>query len=195
MSTQREKLKELIIEFCNKQESRTFTLKQLHSAYGNYEVIGIGGETPQGTVRRILQELARCDFINFVNKRGTYTLQGIELDIEKEILQSTLDENSDLNTREYKVEAFNRDTKLILKAKEVFGYDCFIDRCKNTFLTPKRKPYIEVHHIVPLFQKGEDCLENLSLLCAHHHKMAHFAEKDRTEELQERLLEINCKRM
>ena len=45
----------------------------------------------------------------------------------------------------------------------------------NTFLKEDGSRYIEVHHIVPLHCGGEDGIWNLSVLCAHHHRMAHFA--------------------
>lgn len=41
---------------------------------------------------------------------------------------------------------------------------------------PDGTPYIEVHHIIPLCEGAEDGVWNLSVLCAHHHRMAHFAD-------------------
>ena len=80
---QRGNLKKLIIDFCNQQESRTFSLQSLNLAYGDYNQIGIGGKTPQATVRRLLQELRDERFISFLSESGHYTLRGIEL-LEKE---------------------------------------------------------------------------------------------------------------
>ncbi|MSP28757.1 MAG: HNH endonuclease [Methylococcales bacterium] len=44
------------------------------------------------------------------------------------------------------------------------------------YLREDGTPYIEVHHIIPLCHGGEDGIWNLSVLCAHHHRMAHFAD-------------------
>lgn len=35
-------------------------------------------------------------------------------------------------------------------------------------------PYLEVHHIVPLAENGEDCVENAIALCPNCHRKAHF---------------------
>ena len=65
---------------------------------------------------------------------------------------------------------------MVKLAKEKLGLFCLYPQCHNTFNKNDGKPYIEVHHIVPLHQGGEDGIWNLSVVCAHHHKMAHFAD-------------------
>lgn len=193
--TQKDKLKDLITKYCNQQESRTFSLQSLNDAYGNYDIIRIGGKTPQNTVRRILQELRDEKFLSFLDNSGHYTLRGIDLlDVEKHDLgKITICEEKDLNKKEYIIETCVRNKKLIKETKEKFGYYCMIPDCNNSFLKTDRTPYIEVHHIIPLFQDGEDALWNLSVLCAHHHKMAHFAQENIIKDLQNELLEINKK--
>jgi hypothetical protein len=54
---QRKKLLQLLIEYCNKQGNKTFSIKELSNYYKDYSIIGIGGKTPEATVRRLLQEL------------------------------------------------------------------------------------------------------------------------------------------
>jgi 8-oxo-dGTP pyrophosphatase MutT (NUDIX family) len=66
--------------------------------------------------------------------------------------------------------------KWVKQAIDIFGYNCLFQNCGNTFLREDGIPYIEVHHIIPLCHGGEDGLWNLSVLCAHHHRMAHFAD-------------------
>ena len=51
---------------------------------------------------------------------------------------------------------------------------CMYGICTNTFLKEDGLPYLEVHHSIPLCRGGEDGLWNLSVLCAHHQRMAHF---------------------
>ena len=110
--SQRDKLKKLIIDFCNNQGSRTFTLKQLHSEYSNYSSIAIGGKSPQATVRRLLQELRDINFISFLDNSGHYTLRGIELlESEKDEIK-TIDISRELPIRkEYLIETYVRNTK------------------------------------------------------------------------------------
>ncbi|MDC9714503.1 MAG: HNH endonuclease [Gammaproteobacteria bacterium] len=179
---QRKKLLNLLAEYCNEQGSKTFSLKQLNERYQDYSVIGITGKTPQATVRRLLQELRdKDDLLSFLPKKGFYTLGGEKLDFlldeEKEEL-SNIDLSKETNKEkiEHIRETYFRSTKIVKLAKEVLGTNCLYPKCHNTFLKEDKSPYIEVHHIVPLHKKGIDKIENLSVVCAHHHKMSHFAD-------------------
>lgn len=190
-----EKLKNLIIDFCNKDGSRTFTLEKLHTTYGDYHDIGIGGKTPQATVRRLLQELRDDDFLSFLDNSGHYTLRGIDLlETEKEELQ-TIDLQKEVpEKREYLIETYVRKVEWAKKARAVFGEFCLFKDCKNTFIKNDGIRYIEVHHIIPLHKGGEDGLWNMSVLCAHHHRMAHFSnEKTRVEMEKYLLKKIRCR--
>ncbi len=186
---QREKLKELLVNFCNNRGSRTFSLQDLHQRYTDYNVIDIDGKTPQATVRRLLQELRDEKFVSFLDKSGHYTLRELDLlDDERLDLKNIDISKESLDKKEYLVETYARSAKWAAKAKEVYGNHCLIDECKNSFLTPNNTPYVEVHHIIPLYQGGEDGIWNLSVLCAHHHRMAHFAQKSIADKMQRILL-------
>ncbi len=163
----------------------------MHELGDDYEAIVVGGETPEQTVSRLLQELRDIAFLTFTEDRGNYTVSGILLEKEKEDLATIDVTREDQNKREYLQETYIRSTKLVKLAKEKFGRICFMDDCRNSFLTTTGEAYIEVHHIMPLYKDGEDTLENLSVLCAHHHRMAHFAETNKVLELQARLQQIN----
>jgi len=57
-----------------------------------------------------------------------------------------------------------------------------------------RHKYIEVHHIIPLHAGGVDGIWNLSVVCAHHHKMAHFANIKTRKDIESVLLkETECR--
>ena len=186
---QRERLKQFIIEFCNDKGNRTFSSQDLKKNLVDYSIIGIGGKTPHATVRRLLQELRDEKFISFLDNSGHYTLRGIDLlQNEKEDLGNLNISNETPEKREYLVETYARSSGWVKKAKEMFGLYCMVDGCKNTFLTKKNQPYIEVHHIIPLHIGGEDGIWNLSVLCAHHHKMAHFSHTKVANSMQKQLL-------
>jgi predicted HNH restriction endonuclease len=36
--------------------------------------------------------------------------------------------------------------------------------------------YLESHHVVPLYQDGDDSIENVIALCPNDHRMAHYGE-------------------
>ena len=115
--------------------------------------------------------------LHFVDNSGTYTLRNIpvlkgEVEDDKiaEVLLSTP------NKREYLIETYARNKGWVKQAKERLGLYCLYQKCSNSFIKENGEPYIEVHHIIPLCNDGEDGVWNLSVLCAHHHRMAHFSD-------------------
>lgn len=184
---QRQRLLNLITQFCNQKGSRTFTLKQLHAKH-DYAHINVGGKTPEATVRRLLQELRDDKLILFNEQRGSYTLLG------QTVLSGETSDDTIANIRtnskdkkEYLIETHARNRGWVKLAKERLGRLCLYPKCQNMFLKQNQQPYIEVHHIIPLFKGGEDGIWNLSVVCAHHHKMAHFAD-DKTKLAVEKIL-------
>ncbi len=151
---------------------------------------------PFDKVRQQLQFLEHKGILTFVDNKGTYTLR------EPEILLNELSEEKvefihekEPDKREYIRETFARDRGWVKEAKEKFGSYCLHPKCANTFNKQDGLPYIEVHHIVPLFEGGEDAVWNLAVVCAHHHKMAHFADYDTQKRLQDLFLEIVERRL
>ncbi len=132
--SQREKLKDLMVRFCNNKGSRTFSLQELNEEFADYSEIEIGGKTPQATVRRLLQELRNENFISFKDNSGHYTLRGIELlNDEKEDIKNLDISNENSNRREYLVETYARNIEWVKQAKEIYGLFCMMDNCGNTF--------------------------------------------------------------
>ncbi len=193
---QRTRLLSLVTDFCQERGSRTFTLQELNQTYQSFQCINIGGKTPQATVRRLLQELRNNKSLSFLEQRGAYSLRNIEI-LDNEVEDSCLDlisKTPNLEKKEYIVEVYARNRGWVKQAKEVLGCDCLYPQCKNRFLKEDNTPYIEVHHIIPLYQGGDDGIWNLSVVCAHHHKMAHYANA-KTRLLIESLLlkETECR--
>jgi len=194
---QRQKLLILLRQFCDTNGSRTFTLKELNDCYHKYENIGIGGKTPQATVRRLLQELRDDRLISFLDSRGAYTLLGVDL-LDKEVVNKKIaqivSEIKKPAKKEYFIETYARNRGWVKQAKEVLGLNCLYPQCHNSFIKNDGSRYIEVHHIIPLFAGGEDGIWNLSVVCAHHHKMAHFARIKIRESIKRILLkETECR--
>lgn len=56
---------------------------------------------------------------------------------------------------------------------------CEMPGCKcGLFLRDDDSPYLEVHHVLPLGEGGDDTLVNAAALCPHCHRILHFG-KDR----------------
>ena len=182
-----------IIAYCNEIESRTFSLGAFFQ--GNEDIFREAypnNRFPRQKVCEMLQKLRDDGLVTFLENTGNYTLRGVDLlDAEKEET-TTIDLSKETpEKREYLIETYVRKVKWAQHARKVFGDYCLYDKCHNTFLRNDGTPYIEVHHIVPLCRNGENSLRNLCVLCAHHHKMAHFAEHRITAKMQAILLLIN----
>lgn len=179
-----------IIDFCNRIGSRTFSLQEFYK-YNERLFIEFkpNNSNREAKVRQQLQFLRDDNLITFVDNSGHYTLRGIDLlDGEKEEIK-TIDITHELpEKREYLLETYVRNISWAKHAKKEFGQYCMFEECKNTFLREDKTPYIEVHHIIPLFKGGEDGLWNLSVLCAHHHRMAHYANEQARNDLNQYLL-------
>lgn len=185
-----------VIEFCESLGSRTFSLQNfLDSRISRFKDFRPNNQHVEAKVRQQLQFLRNDGLITFLDNSGHYTLRGIEL------LKSELEEAKSIDLtkevpekKEYIIETYVRNVSWARQAKEIFGDFCLFKKCTNTFLRDDGTRYIEVHHIIPLCRGGEDGLWNLSVLCAHHHRMAHFADQQTKLRMEEELLrEVKCR--
>ena len=185
-----------IIEYCNRIGSRTFSLQDFYSDKEFiFEQFKPENQHRKAKVRQQLQFLRDDNLITFLDNSGHYTLRGIDLLEEEKQEIKTIDISRESpEKREYIVETYVRNISWARKAIETFGKYCMFIECNNTFLREDATPYIEVHHIIPLCYGGEDGLWNLSVLCAHHHRMAHYADTATRINVEKYLLKENqCK--
>jgi predicted HNH restriction endonuclease len=167
-----------VIEHCNNAGTRTFSLQDfLRERLSVFQIFRPNNNNIEAKIRQQLQVLRNDGLITFLDNTGHYTLRGVDLlDSEKEEVASIDLSREEPEKREYLVETYVRKVKWVKQAIDKLGYNCLLHNCGNTFLREDGIPYIEVHHIIPLCKGGEDRLWNLSVLCAHHHRMAHFAD-------------------
>ncbi|MCC6126511.1 MAG: HNH endonuclease [Pirellulales bacterium] len=182
-----------VISFCNEIGSRTFSLDEFFAA--NEGVLRQSypkNRFPRQKTCEMLQQLRNDGIITFLDYTGNYTLRGVDLlDVEKDETK-TIDLSLETPERkEYMIESYVRNVRWARLAREVFGDYCLFEGCNNTFLRNDATPYIEVHHIIPLYKNGENSLFNLCVLCAHHHKMAHFADHNTVKHVESLLTSIN----
>ncbi len=173
MMTAQERAELLVREECAQTGSRTFEADTL------VELINKHGARADETLKQLC---ARGVLLENKN-HNAYTLSGADIlpgELEKESAVLVVRGESNADKREVLLETYARNRGWVRLAKKVFGEKCMCQNCNNAFTKKDGKPYIEVHHIVPLHKGGEDGVWNLSVLCAHHHRMAHFArDKDR----------------
>jgi predicted HNH restriction endonuclease len=167
-----------ITEHCNQTGSRTFNLQEiLNSKLPVFQSFRPENKHVAAKIRQQLQLLRDENLISFLDNSGHYTLRGIDfLDVEKEEIALIDLAREAPEKKEYLVETYVRKVKWAKQAVNLLGNNCLFDNCGNKFLREDGTPYIEVHHIIPLCRGGEDGIWNLSVVCAHHHRMAHFAD-------------------
>lgn len=74
--------------------------------------------------------------------------------------------------------AFKRNPLVILEVLDRAGGICERCDCPGPFFKDTNgQPYLEVHHIVPLADNGDDTIENSLALCANCHRHAHHGKK------------------
>ena len=180
-----------VIEYCNNAGTRTFSLQELLiSRIDVFRQFSPTNNNVEAKIRQQLQFLRNDNLITFLDNSGHYTLRGIAL-LEPEAEETkTIDLTKESpEKRDYLVELYVRNVFWARKAREVFGDLCIFNGCKNTFFREDGMRYIEVHHIIPLCEGGEDGLWNLSVLCAHHHRMAHYSDKKTRDMIKNQLQE------
>jgi len=179
-----------IIEHCNIAGSRTFSLQELlEERLDIFKNFRPNNKHVEAKVRQQLQFLRDDKLISFLDNSGHYTLRGIDLlNSEAEEIK-TIDLTKEVpEKREYIIETYVRHVSWAKKARETFGDFCMFNHCNNTFMREDGTRYIEVHHIIPLCKGGEEGLWNLSVLCAHHHRMAHYSDAKTRLTVEEYLL-------
>ncbi|MFM8444644.1 MAG: HNH endonuclease [Methylococcus sp.] len=179
-----------VIEHCNTTGARTFSLQDfIKERLSIFQDFRPDNKHIEAKIRQQLQVLRNAGLITFLDNTGHYTLRGVDLlDSEKEEIASIDLSREEPEKREYLVETYVRKVKWAKQAIDKLGYNCLFHNCVNTFVRDDGIPYIEVHHIIPLCDGGEDRLWNLSVLCAHHHRMAHFADVNTRLSVKELLL-------
>jgi predicted HNH restriction endonuclease len=79
------------------------------------------------------------------------------------------------DTKSVEVVVFKRNAYVVLEVLERANGIC--ERCKKSapFLTDKdNRPYLEVHHKIPLAENGDDTVANAIALCPNCHRHAHY---------------------
>jgi hypothetical protein len=69
---------------------------------------------------------------------------------------------------------YERSPLVIAITRKRAGYSCEVEGCTSpTFVTDDGERFVEVHHLTPLAQGGEDTIENTACLCPTHHREIH----------------------
>lgn len=78
-----------------------------------------------------------------------------------------------LSTRMYE-----RDPLVVAIGRKRANHRCEVRDCEHlSFETPNGFAYVEIHHIDPLADGGEDTIENVACLCPLHHREVHLGKR------------------
>lgn len=77
--------------------------------------------------------------------------------------------------RDRLIHDFVRDPYVVAAALARAQGRCEMPECKSLlFIRDDDRPYLEVHHIEPLGEEGDDTIENVAALCPSCHRELHF---------------------
>lgn len=93
---------------------------------------------------------------------------------------------------------YERDSKLKKDIKMIWKNTNDYKKCPNykygcntkLWKNNKEEYYIEVHHINPLSENGEDIISNLIPICPNCHRKAHYASEKIKEKMKNNFLGI-----
>lgn len=166
--------------------------------------------TEKKSYKETYSELAKLlfelkDKYCFKSNKQKPTISNSILDIDKNALQNEQDFNKDLDEKiiksindtdkerlkrlkksKKKPETINISATRFIRNPDVIAQILSDSKgkcecCNKTpFYKENDEPYLEVHHIIPLSQNGEDSCQNTVALCPNCHKRAHFG-KDKED--------------
>jgi hypothetical protein len=114
-----------------------------------------------------------------LKKEEEKNLKDLEIDLEE-----LIDEDSNYKKTKI-IDSFKRNFSLVKELKEKHS-SCQI--CDFTFKKKNGENYNEVHHIVPLSNKGKDAEINTLVLCANCHRQLHYAKIDISKILDNKII-------
>jgi len=108
----------------------------------------------------------------------------LKQDDSDEIYQSEVNDSDIIRINQLKGrDTYARDRRIAIQRMELARYTCEFDNTHKLFESRfSKKPYLEVHHLVPLglqkdYKKPLDTIHNVFCLCPTCHRAVHHAEE------------------
>ena len=133
-----------------------------------------------------VRDLTEAAYISICDAAGApYTRRTVELTLDREIERESGLSSAELKERLAKAPkkptrilttsiAFVRNAGVVVAALRRAAGNC--EQCSKAapFSRSNGVPFLEVHHIVPLSEDGDDTIENAAALCPNCHRECHF---------------------
>lgn len=163
----------------NNKDNKLYPLKVIWALANGYD------STSSFNSRTAAKELKAHGFISINKKTGlVYPFSGKNFDEQVNYsLQDTPEKRQKrLNSKNKKpakklVEIIQFDRSPDVVAEVLLRAKGFCEKCKRKapFIRKSNStPYLEVHHIIPLSENGDDTVENCQALCPNCHREVHF---------------------
>jgi len=118
-----------------------------------------------------IYNLSKLSNDNTINEENFYSQVNIDI-LKKKV--STIDINP--SKIEQKIQTYKRNNLLRSYIKQRSNYTCEMPKCNYASFTKSNgEKYIEIHHIMPLSEGGEDSIENTIALCPNCHREIHHS--------------------
>lgn len=158
---------------------------RLHIAYRE------SSGSSQRSNRKILErETVRLERMLVGDIVTAISLDEIEMSFLREVKVSLVDSNEDRHNRLAKarrvprriarlIYTYERNPDVVAEVLVRAGGTC--ERCKSDAPFLRKTdgtPYLEVHHLIPLAENGEDSVENAIALCPNCHRYSHHGRVD-----------------
>ena len=111
---------------------------------------------------------------------------------DKEILLKKIKKKKPLKEFQYTIKQYSRNLYVIKLALQRANGTCECCNESAPFLRMEGSPYLEIHHLIPLSEEGNDDIDNVSAICPNCHKELHFGENK--EKKSDDLLKIISKK-
>lgn len=163
----------------NNEDQELYPVKIIWALANEYD------STASFNTREAAKELEKYGFISIDSNTGLiYPASKDNLD---EKVKNALNEKPEIraqklahnktkpNKRTVEILQFERNPYVI--AEVLIRANGICEECKNKAPFIRKSdntPYLEVHHIIPLSENGDDTVENCIALCPNCHRKAHF---------------------
>jgi len=147
------------------REELLFAIKEVF--YNSYTNGNIGKENKKKIIEK--DDYQRILDQQIQKAKKCKTIKELEIKYQKT--------SSKIKTRGISQTIYERNQYLVELVKRKANGIC--QKCKKSapFITKNGEPYLEVHHIKPLADGGEDSINNTLALCPNCHRELHFGKK------------------
>lgn len=186
------------IDFCFKDDGKYHLSKWVLDNYRDvFEKMSIYNTSPEVTYTTVEYVEPTDNDGEFDDVYKKHVSTTIAYDIESEYFKKQNERKPKQSTTKSGKTGYVTNVRIAKTALELAEYKCKKDNSHLTFTNKSGKPFMELHHLVPMaaqddFENNLDCIENLVSLCPTCHSAIHYGNDDVRYEMVKELYEQKC---